>query len=100
VDIGDDAFTEAVSYTFNNVDTRQFDTHIINVGNCSVSGSGDCLSSGESTLPITIADAKFPSFHNNSLLFSSDSSDDIYEYSISTLDLRIVASGNEADSVN
>lgn len=100
VDLGNGVITEAVSHTFTNVATGQLDTHVIDVGSCSVSGSGDCLSSDESSLTATIADAHYSNFHSSSLLFSSVSTENIYQYNFNSSNLSLVASGNESDSAN
>jgi len=100
VDLGSGVPTEAVTYTFNNIATGQFYVHLIDMKNCSISGSGDCLSSGKSSFELSIEDAKFPDFNNNALLFSADSSNNIYQYIFDSSNLSIVASGGEADSAN
>ena len=100
VDFGNGDLTEAVSYRFNNIATGQDDVHVIDVGTCSASGSGDCLNSSESSLEISLANASLPSLGRDSLLFSSGSSDNIFEYVFSSEALSIVALGNEADSAH
>jgi len=100
VDFGNGVLTEAVSYRFNNIAMGQDDVHVIDVGTCSASGSGDCLSTGESSLEISLANASLPSLGRDSLLFSSGSSDSIFEYVFNSEALSIVALGNEADSAH
>lgn len=97
VDLGN-GLTEAVSYTYSNPATLQSDVHVIDVGSCSVSVAGDCISSGDSSLFPIIADAQYASFHYGSLLFSSASSDSIYVYNFSSESLISVGSGDEAES--
>jgi len=100
VDFGNSVLSEAVSYRFKNIFTGQRDVHVINTNNCSVADSGDCLSSGESSMEFTIADALLPSLSHDSLLFSSNSSNNIYKYSFSSANLSVVAKGYAADSAD
>lgn len=104
VDLGWGLLAEAVAYTFNNVETGLFDVHVIDAGSCTVFGVDDCLGSGESSFEASIADAKYPSFNNglssSTLLFSADTTSEIYELDFQTLGLSVVAIGNEADTGN
>ncbi|MFC1720329.1 hypothetical protein ACFL00_04225 [Pseudomonadota bacterium] len=98
IDLGNGVPSEALSYTFFNVTSGQAEVHVIDVGSCSVSASGDCLSSGESSLVAEINDARFSSLGGNYMYFSSDSSDDIYRYDFGSSSLTSVALGNEVAS--
>lgn len=105
VDLGDGVPREVLSHTFVNVATNyQLDVHVIDVGSCSINGTEDCVLSGESSLVLSIADAKFPSFNNgpssSTLLFSADSAEQIIEYDFLTEGVSVVALGNESDTGN
>lgn len=93
-----DGMTEAVAYRYFNVEADRDEVHVIDVGTCEVSpSSDDCLSRDDSTLMIPINDGEFPSISGNSLLFSSSSSNDIFNYNLSSEALSVVANGTEAD---
>ena len=104
VDLGSGSPSEAVAYTFLNVETNKLDVHVIDAATCSVFGTGDCLSAGESDFVSSIADGRFPSFSNgpsdSKLLFSGYSSEEIFQFDLATNEVSRVASGNEADSKN
>jgi len=99
VDLGSGP-VEAITYTFYNPSSSQFDVHVMDVGSCSVSGSGDCLIMGEASIEATVADATTASLTSNSMRFASGSSSSIFEYSFSSQNLRPIGSGYETDDVN
>lgn len=94
--------TESVAYTFYNpaTGTGQFEVQVIDAGNCTVSGSGDCLSMYEASIKAFIPDATEASLTSNSVRFSSASDSDIFEYNFSNQNISPIGSGHETDDAN
>ena len=98
-DLGSGA-TESVAYTFYNPATSHFEVQVIDAGNCTVSGSGDCLNRGEASIEVVIDDATDASLTSNSVRFSSASNSDIFEYNFLTQSFNAIGSGYETDDAN
>jgi len=101
-DLGDGP-TEVLAFGFSTALVSTLTLQIIDVGTCSAIGSGDCLSSGESSIVETIADGRKPSFDNkfsvNSVFYTEASSNsNIKEYNLMTDNAAVLVSGFQADS--
>jgi len=104
-DLGN-GLTEVLAIEVYRAADQSHEVQVIDVGICSAAGSGDCVSSEDSFIEVNISDARFASFDNvssaNSLFFSSNSTDDIYEYTLGSGGSGLVtrAYGHQADAAN
>ena len=103
-DLGNGNLTEAIAHSYYNIDTGQSEVHVLDIGSCTVGGTGDCLSSEDSSIEVIIGDARFSSFETQSntsrLHFSSASTNELYGIDLTSLTEAFLRSAHEVDSAD
>jgi hypothetical protein len=99
---GENSPSELLSHYYFDISTGDYEIHVVDVTNCSLSGTGDCVSSGDSDIRSIIPAALYSSLDiksgHNRILFEDIDSGNIYASDLDSYTESFVIQGHEMDS--